>query len=129
MKLFVFEERNDIYGEVTRTYPSHGDWFLGLGHDFGPFTEDRLLNLNVSPTVKNRIRGMKEGTGLKLASLCSESDLYLRRLTADEVDRSNRAADLKRQLNEVQDQIKALIPEELLNRRKALSREIKKLGL
>lgn len=90
-------------------------------------TESELLKLDLSETIKNRIRSARENTVIKICYLHNAGYLCIRRMTKQEISKVNHINNLKNELANVSEEIRKHIPKQLQDRKLELEKQLRKL--
>lgn len=113
--------QNTYYG------PFYNDW-QELVKPSTIHSEEDLMKLPLSDTTKKRIQSAKEGTTIKIHYLHSCGTLCVQRLTQQEIEHKETVAQLKDELEKVNEEIQKIIPKELKDKKNELTKRLAKLN-
>lgn len=87
---------------------------------------EEVLRISFSDSIKKRIAGARPNTEIKIHHTSSNSALWIKRLTDEQVAKYEEWKKNKEKLSSLCEQINALIPSTMKNEKKELERQIKK---
>lgn len=85
-------------------------------------TQDELLKLDLSDTIKKRIKSAKENTSIRIHYLHNCGDLYIQRVSENFIDAFEQSKCLDEAVADVKKEIKTHIPASLLKKQKDLEK-------
>lgn len=118
-------------------YPDHFSGFYYTKHreiiednKKGYYTEEEIEKSKefLSPSVFNRIKNMRMGTHIVLASVSRSSEIAIRRLTDDEVDLILQKEINTQEIKNIKEEINKYIPRELKEKLLELEKQQRKLN-